>query len=129
MNKLLLTLIMMFTFGTSIVNAEENTTSIEDRIDELVETKPASQSAIKTKVDKLSKAELKAVIENVDELTEPTEDDLIIKETAISKLKEMKSKTGPRHNYPITFYPITFLFLTGGTTLIYFILVKLGLMD
>ena len=88
MIKLLLTLIMMFTFGTSIVNAEENTTSIKDRISELSETKPDSKSAIKAEVDKLSEDELKAIIENVNELTEPTEYDLAIKEAAAIKLEE-----------------------------------------
>ena len=92
MIKLLLTLLMMFTFGTSIVNAEENTTSIEDRISELVEIKPDRQSSIKAKVDELSEDELEKVIENVNELTEQTEDDLAIKEAAISKLEEMKEE-------------------------------------
>lgn len=91
MIKLLLTLIMMFTFGTSTVNAEEDTTSIKDRIDELAEIKSDSQSAIKTKIDKLSEGELKTIIANVNELTEPTEDDLVIKEAATNKLEEMKS--------------------------------------
>lgn len=91
MIKLLLTLIMMFIFGTSTVNAEENTTSIEGRIDELAETSSDSQSAIKAKVDELSEDELETIIANVDELTEPTEDDLTIKEAAINKLEEMES--------------------------------------
>ena len=91
MTKLLLTLILMFTFGTSLVSAEENTTNIEDRISELAEAKPDSKSAIKAKVDELSEDELKAIIENVNELTEQTEDDLAIKEAAVSKLEEMKS--------------------------------------
>ena len=90
MIKLLLTLIMMFTFGISTVNAEENTTSIEDRIDELAETKTASQSTIKAKIDELSEDELKTVIANVNELAEQTGDDLDIKDAAISKLEEMK---------------------------------------
>ena len=88
MIKLLLTLIMVFTFGTSIVNAEENTTSIEDRISELAEIKPDSKSAIKAKVDELSEDELKAIIENVNALTEPTEYDLAIKEAVAIKLEE-----------------------------------------
>ena len=91
MIKLLLTLIMMFTFGTSTVNAEENTISIEDRISELAETKSEdSQSVINAKLDELYEDELKAIIANVNELTEPTEDDLTIKEAAISKLEELK---------------------------------------
>ena len=88
MIKLLLTLIMVFTFGISTVNAEENTTNIDDRISELTEAKPNSELAIKARIDKLSEDELKAIIENVDELTDPTEEDLAIKETAINKLKE-----------------------------------------
>ena len=91
MIKLLLTLVMMFGFGTSTVNAEENTTSIEDRIDELAETKTASQSTIKAKIDELSEDELKTVIANVNELTEQTGDDLAIKDAAISKLEGMKN--------------------------------------
>lgn len=90
MIKLLLTLIMMFTFGTSTVNAEEDTTGIKDRVSELAETKSDSQSIINAEVDELSEDELKTVIANVNELTEPTEDDLVIKEAAISKLEEMK---------------------------------------
>ena len=90
MIKLLLTLIMMFTFGTSAVNAEENTPSIEDRISELAEVKLDRQSAIKAKVDELSEDELKAIIANVDELTEPTEEDLAIKEASSNKLEEME---------------------------------------
>ena len=88
MTKLLLTLILMFTFGTSLVSAEENTTNIDDRISELSETKPDSKSAIKDKVDELSEDELKAIIENVNELTEPTEEDLAIREAASIKLLE-----------------------------------------
>ena len=88
MIKLLLTLLMLFTFGTSIVNAEENTTSIEDRISELAEVKLDSKSVIKAKVDELSEDELKAIIENVNELTEPTEEDLAIREAASIKLLE-----------------------------------------
>ena len=91
MIKLLLTLIMIFTVGTSTVNAEENTTSIEDMISELAETKSDRHSIINAEVDKLSEDELKTVIANVNELTEPTEDNLAIKEAAISKLEEMKS--------------------------------------
>ena len=91
MIKLLLALIMMFAFGTSTVNAEENTTSIEDRIDELAETKTASQSTIEAKIDELSEDELKTVIANVNELTEQTGDDLAIKDAAISKLEGMKN--------------------------------------
>ena len=91
MIKLLLIMIMMFTFGTSTVNAEENTASIEDIISELAETKLDRQSTIKAKVDELSEDELKTVITNVNELTEPSEDNLAIKEAAISKLEEMKS--------------------------------------
>ena len=91
MIKLLLTLIMIFTVGTSTVNAEENTTSIEDMISELAETESDRQSTIKAKVDELSEDELKTVIANVNELTEPTEDNLAIKEAAINKLEEMKS--------------------------------------
>ena len=90
MMKLLL-LVMMFAFGTSTVNAEEDTTDIEDIISELAETKLDRQSTIKAKVDELSEDELKTVIANVNELTEPTEDNLAIKEAAISKLEEMKS--------------------------------------
>ena len=91
MIKLLSALIMMFAFGTSIVNAEEEATDIKDRISELAETKSASQSIINAEVDKLSEDELKTVIANVNDLTEPTEDDLIIKEAAISKLEKMKN--------------------------------------
>lgn len=91
MIKLLLTLIMMFTFGTSTVNAEENTTNIEDMISELAETKLDRQSTIKAKVDELSEDELKTMIANVNELTEPTEDNLAIKEAAISRLGEMEN--------------------------------------
>ena len=91
MIKLLLTLVMMFAFGTSTVSAEENTASIEDIISELAETKLDRQSTIKAEVDELSEDELKTVIANVNELTEPTEDSLAIKEAAISKLEEMKS--------------------------------------
>ena len=87
MMKLLLTLVMMFAFGTSTVNAEEDTTSTEDRISELAEINSVSQSTIKDKVDELSEDELETIIANVDELTEPTEDDLAIKEAAISKLE------------------------------------------
>ena len=90
MIKLLLTLIVMFAFGTSTVNAEEKAASIEDRIDELAETKTASQSTIEAKIDELSEDELKTVIANVNELTEQTGDDLAIKDAAISKLEEMK---------------------------------------
>ena len=81
---------MMFTFGASTVNAEEDTMGIKDRISELAETKSDSQSIINAKVDELSEGELKTVIANVNELTEPTEEDLAIKEAAISKLEEMK---------------------------------------
>ena len=91
MIKLLLTLVMMFAFGTSTVNAEKNTTSIEDKIDELAETKTASQSTIEAKIDELSEDELKTVIANVNELTEQTGDDLAIKDAAISKLEGMKN--------------------------------------
>ena len=91
MIKLLLALIMMFALGTSTVNAEKNTASIEDRIDELAETKTASQSTIEAKVDELSEDELKTVIANVNELTEQTGDDLAIKDAAISKLEGMKN--------------------------------------
>ena len=91
MIKLLLALIMMFALGTSTVNAEKNTASIEDRIDELAETKTASQSTIQAKVDELSEDELKTVIANVNELTEQTGDDLAIKDAAISKLEGMKN--------------------------------------
>ena len=89
--KLLLTLVMMFAFGTSTVNAEEDTTSTEDRISELAEINSVSQSTIKDKVDELSEDELETIIANVDELTEPTEEDLAIKEAAISKLEEMEN--------------------------------------
>ena len=91
MIKLLLTLIMMFALGTSTVNAEEEATDIKDRISELAETKSASQSIINAEVDKLSEDELKTVIANVNDLTEPTEDDLAIEEAAISKLDEMNN--------------------------------------
>ena len=91
MIKLLLALIMMFAFGTSTVNAEEEATDIKDRISELAETKSASQSIINAEVDKLSEDELKTVIANVNDLTEPTEDDLAIEEAAISKLDEMNN--------------------------------------
>ena len=90
MIKLLL-LVMMFAFGTSTVNAEENTTRTEDRISELAEINSDSQSTIEDKVDELSKDELETIIANVDELTEPTEEDLAIKEAAISKLEEIES--------------------------------------
>ena len=90
MIKLLLALLMVFTFGASTVNAEENTTSIEDRIIELAEIKSGSQSDIKAKIDELSEDELEKVIANVNELTDQTEDDLAIKEAAISKLEVMK---------------------------------------
>ena len=92
MIKILMTLITMFTFGTSTVNAEENTTSIEDRISELAKTKSDSESTvkIKAKIDELSEDELETVIANVNELTDQTEDDLAIKEAAISKLEGMK---------------------------------------
>ena len=93
MIKLLLALIMMFAFGTSTVNAEEEATDIKDRISELAETKSASQSIINAEVDKLSEDELKTVIANVNDLTEPTEDDLAIEEAAISKLDEMNHVT------------------------------------
>ena len=89
MIKLLLTLLMLFIFGTSTVNAEENTTNIEDRISELDETKTASQSTIKTNIDELSEYEIETIIANVDELTEPTEEDLAIKEAAISAILEL----------------------------------------
>ena len=91
MIKLLLAFIMMFAFGTSTVNAEEDATVIKDRISELAETKSASQSIINAEVDKLSEDELKTVIANVNELTEPAEEDLVIKEAAISKLEEMEN--------------------------------------
>ena len=90
MIKLLL-LVMMFAFGTSTVNAEENTTRTEDRISELAEINSDSQSTIEDKVDVLSEDELETIISNVDELTEPTEEDLAIKEAAISKLEEIES--------------------------------------
>ena len=90
MIKLLLTLVMMFTFGTSTVNAAENTTNIEDRISELAEVKSDNQSIINARVDELSEDELKAIIANVDELTETAEEDLAIKEAATNKLEEMK---------------------------------------
>lgn len=88
--KVLLTLVMLFTFGTSVVNAEEDTAVIEDRISELAETKSDSKSAINAKVDELSEDELKAIIANVDELTEQTEEDLAIKEASMNKLEEME---------------------------------------
>ena len=91
MIKLLITLIMMFSFGTSTINVEEDTASIRDRISELAETKLDRQSIINAEVDELSEDELKTVITNVNELTEPTEDDLVIKEAVISKLGEMES--------------------------------------
>ena len=91
MIKLLLTLIMIFTVGTSTVSAEENTANIEDIISELAETKLDRQSTINAEVDKLSEDELKTVIANLNKLTEPTEDNLAIKEAAISKLEKMKS--------------------------------------
>lgn len=91
MIKLLLASIMMFAFGTSTVNAEKNTTRIEDRISELADTKSDNQSIINAKVDELSEDELKSVITNVNELTEPNEEDLAIKEAAISKLEEMEN--------------------------------------
>ena len=89
MIKLILTLLMLFIFGTSTVNAEENTVGIEGRISELDETKTASQSAIKTNIDELSEDEIETIISNVDELTEPTEVDLAIKEAAISAILEL----------------------------------------
>ena len=91
MIKLLSALIMMFAFGTSTVNAEENATGIKDRVSELADTKLDTQSIINAEVDELSEDELKAVIANVNDLTEPTEDDLVIKEAATNKLEEMKS--------------------------------------
>lgn len=91
MIKILLTLIMIFTFGASTVNAEENTTNIEDRISELSEVKLDRRSSIIARIDELSEDELKAIVANVNELTEPTEDDLDIKEAATNKLEEMKS--------------------------------------
>ena len=95
MMKLLLTLIMMFAFGTSTVNAEDDTASIKDRVSELAETKSDSQSIINAEVDELSEDELKTVIANVNELTEPAEEDLAIKKAAINKLEEMKSVEKP----------------------------------
>ena len=92
MIKLLLALIMMFAFGTSTVNAEENATRTEDRINELAEINSDSQSTIKDKVDELSEDELETIIANVDELTEPTEEDLAIKEAAVSKLNELSEQ-------------------------------------
>ena len=91
MIKLLLTLIMIFTVGTSTVNAEEDATSIEDKISELAKTKSDNESTIKAKIDELSEEELKAVIVNVSKLEEKNLDDLAIKEAAISKLGEMKT--------------------------------------
>ena len=91
MIKLLLALIMMFAFGTSTVNAEENPTNIEDKISELAKTKSDNESAIKAKIDELSEDELKAVIINVNKLEEKNLDDLTIEEAAISKLREMES--------------------------------------
>ena len=91
MIKLLLALIMMFAFGTSTVNAEENTTSIEDKISELAKTKSDNESVIKAKIDELSEDELKAVIVNVNKLEEKDLDDLAIEEAAISKLDEMNN--------------------------------------
>ena len=95
MIKILLTLIMVFTFGTTTVNAEENTTSIEDKISALAKTKSDSESTIKAKIDELSEDELKTVIANINEMTEQDVDDLAIKEAAISKLEEMKSVEEP----------------------------------
>ena len=91
MMKLLLTLVMMLAFGTSTVNAEENTTSIEDKISELAKTRSDNESTIKAKIDELSEEELKAVIVNVSKLEEKNLDDLAIEEAAISKLDEMNS--------------------------------------
>lgn len=91
MIKLILTLIMMFGFGTTTVNAEENTTRTEDRISELAEIKSDSQSTIIARIDELSEDELETIIANIDELTEPTEEDMAIKEVALSKLEEMES--------------------------------------
>ena len=91
MIKLLLALIMMFTFGTSTVNAEDDTAIIRDRVSELAETKSDNQSIINAEVDELSEDELKTVIANVNELTEPAEEDLAIKDAAINKLEEMKN--------------------------------------
>ena len=95
MIKLLLTLIMMFTFGTSAVNAEENTTNIEDRISELAEVKSEdSQSVINAKLE-------------------------------LAGVEEMESEEYvARHNFPIIF-----LFSLGLATLIFFILVNLGLIS
>ena len=90
MIKLLL-LVMMFAFGTSTVNAEENTTSIEDKISELAKTRSDNESAIKAKIDELSEDELTAVIVNVNNLEEKNLDDLFIEEAAISKLREIKT--------------------------------------
>ena len=91
MIKLILTLIMVFTFGTTTVNAEENTTSIEDRISELSEVNLDRRESIIARIDELSEDELKAIIANVDEMKEPTEDDLDIKEAATNKLEEMEN--------------------------------------
>ena len=89
MMKLLLTLVMMFAFGTSTVSAEESGNRTEDRINELAEINSDSQSTIKDKVDELSEDELETIIANVDELTEPTEEDLAIKEAAVSAILEL----------------------------------------
>ena len=91
MIKLLLALIMMFTFGTSTVNAEDDTAIIRDRVSQLAETSSDRQSIINAEVDELSEDELKTVIANVNELTEPAEEDLAIKKAAINKLEEMKN--------------------------------------
>lgn len=130
MIKLILTLIMLFTFGTSTVNAEENTTSIENRINELAEIKSDSESAIKAKIDELSEDELKAIIENVNELKEPTEEDLAIKEAATNKLEEMerelKTTFTSFEELERDYSLVPLLFVIGVVFLIFFILVNLG---
>ena len=113
MIKLILTLIMVFTFGTTTVNAEENTTSIEDRISELSEVKLDSRSTIIARIDELSEDELKAIIENVNELTEPTEADLAIKEAASNELKELSFLTIVQGVLGFCFFLVLVLSLVG----------------
>ena len=115
MIKLLLTLVMMFTFGfgTSIVNAEENTINIDARISELAEVKLDSRSAIIARIDELSEDELKAIIENVNELTEPTETDLAIKKAASNKLKALRFLTMMLGVIGFCFFLVLVLALVG----------------
>lgn len=113
MIKLILTLIMVFTFGTTTVNAEENTTNIEDRISELAEVNLDRRESIIARIDELSEDELKAIVANVNELTEPTEDDLDIKEAATNKLKELSFLTIVQGVLVFCFFMLLVLSLVG----------------